>query len=181
MLKLLAIALFGFTVLAVPQAAPSKGNSACAQWCAQKFPVDTGLVCTSQAAKGTGPCFTCGPSKSIQSQQFCGAGCTDTASDGLNCGACGTVCPQGSTCKSGACICTNSNKAPCKGACPDLENDPLNCGTCGTVVSSSQEFLHRKYQLTLGSVPIRRLSVRSLSSHFLYNTWYMPNLLLSFV
>ncbi|OKP00923.1 hypothetical protein PENSUB_7504 [Penicillium subrubescens] len=64
------------------------GNSDCAKWCAANFP-NPGSDCTSLAAHGQGPCYTCGPKKSSPTQLLCGGQCRDTSSSSNNCGACG--------------------------------------------------------------------------------------------
>ncbi|KAH7129620.1 hypothetical protein B0J13DRAFT_564330 [Dactylonectria estremocensis] len=135
--------LFAFVVLAFvttawtrPQTGGPGGNIACAKWCAANFPINTGSVCTSPAAHGTGPCWECGPQNTSPNKKLCNGACTDTNTDKKNCGACGTVCPSGSSCISGTCVCSGG-KPLCHGACPDLLYDPQNCGTCGTVCSSS--------------------------------------------
>ena len=125
------------------------GNSVCAHWCAANF-AHPGVDCTSLAAKGTGPCYTCGPLKTIPSKELCSGACTNTDVDNKNCGACGNEvlndpcferydtglistlqCPAGSSCNAGSCICSNSGKGLCDGGCPDLNSDSNNCGSCG--------------------------------------------------
>lgn len=61
--------------------------------------------------------------------------CTDVSSDDANCGACNTVCPTGSTCKSSSCACTDGTKTFCKtsNTCTDTKADPKNCGACDVV------------------------------------------------
>jgi len=124
----LLLSAFGSWTLAQP-GSPG-GNSACAHWCAANF-ANPGADCTSLAAHGQGPCYVCGPSKTSPTEQLCNGACSETSTDSKNCGKCGTVCPAGSTCSSGACKCTNSGLPPCNGACPDLTSDPHNCGQCG--------------------------------------------------
>jgi hypothetical protein len=56
--------------------------------------------------------------------------------DNLNCGACGSVCPLGSLCTDGVCLC----QAPlvgCNDRCVDIKTDILNCGTCGRICSAT--------------------------------------------
>ena len=77
------------TVLGRAQTGSPGGNSDCAQWCAANF-ANPGKDCTSLAAKGTGPCYVCGPLKTTPTEQLCSGACSDTSSDNNNCGACGT-------------------------------------------------------------------------------------------
>jgi hypothetical protein len=76
-----------------------------------EFGVVTGGSCSTDAdcASGTvcvdGTCAS--PSTTCASGQTeCGGACTDLASDPDNCGACGTACPAGASCGSGACATT---------------------------------------------------------------------------
>jgi YVTN family beta-propeller protein len=48
---------------------------------------------------------------------FCGGACVDLAVDAAHCGACGTACADGSSCRAGACVA--------------LGTDRLNCGAVG--------------------------------------------------
>ncbi len=63
--------------------------------------------------------------------------CVDTDRDPKNCGTCGTVCPDTSTCQGGECQCF-INEELCPGTfgddlvCVDTDRDPKNCGACGT-------------------------------------------------
>lgn len=74
------------TVAATPQ---GEGNSVCAKWCKDNCP-DHGK-CTSDAAKGGGYCYECGPKKpnTKKSWEFCKDKCCDTYNDKDNCGKCG--------------------------------------------------------------------------------------------
>ena len=73
-----------------PQTGTPDGNSVCAKWCAANF-THPGADCTSLAARGGGPCYTCGPLKTIQTQMLCNEQCVDTLSDSQNCGKCSNV------------------------------------------------------------------------------------------
>jgi hypothetical protein len=81
--------------------------------------------------------------------------CAALASDPLNCGSCGIVCPPGATCQNGMCnglaecaagragsFC-NLDAGPfylcCAGlGCIDTSRDNQNCGACGLGCSSGQ-------------------------------------------
>ncbi len=61
----------------------------------------------------------------------CGAGCVDPTSDGLNCGACGAMCPMGQFCSMGMCATScPPGAAVCGSGCVDVLNNPLHCGNC---------------------------------------------------
>lgn len=66
---------------------------------------------------------------------FGGYVCVELEWDSYNCGSCGAVCPTGSSCVSGECLCNigdfcfTGNVAQCV----DTEWDRLNCGSCGNV------------------------------------------------
>ena len=78
------------------------------------------------------------------SQTLCPGGCTDTATDGKNCGSCGNACPFAETCSAGSCqkpaaqqaktadYCLVTGKTNCGGTCIDTQgSDSRNCGGCG--------------------------------------------------
>jgi hypothetical protein len=62
-------------------------------------------------------------------QTNCNGTCTSTASDRVNCGACGHVCAAGLVCLSGTCASCPGTLTFCSGSCRDLQNDPTFCGT----------------------------------------------------
>jgi len=114
--------------------ANAAGNSTCAQFCASTFGADTAAAsqCTSEAAKGRGLCYTCGPKSTGGTKSIC---CTRTAAgtcstySGASCctttaanatatcvnGICGTTCNAGYKDCNGSCI---PNTLCCNGACP---------------------------------------------------------------
>ena len=62
----------------------------------------------------------------------CGGDCVDKSSDWQHCGACDSICYEGS-CVNG--VCTGDPGCPpsliaCEGACVDPASDPYNCGGC---------------------------------------------------
>jgi len=59
-----------------------------------------------------------------------GTACASLSSDAGNCGTCGNVCPQGTSCLNGACLCPSGQSA-CGSACVDETVDSQNCGACG--------------------------------------------------
>ena len=117
-----AIFVFVFLKINLARAAPPS-NSDCVKWCASNF-ANAGATCTSQAAHATGPCFTCGPKKTITSEKLCNGVCTNTASDKDNCNSCGNTCDLGFTC--------------CSSSCANLLTDNSNCGLCGIVCPTGQ-------------------------------------------
>jgi hypothetical protein len=77
-----------------------------------------------------GVCCPCG-------QTNCDGTCTNTASDYLNCGACGNVCAA--VCQSGACQACGGGLTLCGHLCRDLLNDPTFCGTtCQNAVNCGE-------------------------------------------
>jgi Stigma-specific protein, Stig1 len=67
----------------------------------------------------------------------CAGSCRDTASDPMNCGACGRACATGQRCAAGVCACA-AGQSLCAGSCRDTMSDPMNCGTCATVCPTGQ-------------------------------------------
>ncbi|EPS38814.1 hypothetical protein H072_7398 [Dactylellina haptotyla CBS 200.50] len=57
----------------------------------------------------------------------------DTQTNNNNCGACGNICPTGTHCSGGQCVC---DKDQCGSTCLNLRVNPNNCGSCGNVCSS---------------------------------------------
>ncbi|AKU97395.1 Tryptophan synthase alpha chain [Labilithrix luteola] len=91
-------------------------------------------ACSSDAAvqpSCTGPncANTCEAGKTA-----CGSSCIDTATDRLNCGACGKTCGESETCTAGECTCS-AGLATCDGpngrTCANVRSDAANCGSCG--------------------------------------------------
>jgi hypothetical protein len=68
--------------------------------------------------------------------------CTDTCAnvqtDAKNCGTCGTVCNDPSTCVAGVCTCPNIGEKICNGMCLKFVNDDNNCGACGMKCATGQ-------------------------------------------
>jgi len=97
-------------------------------------PVDTGTPEDVVAPTDTGP--TCGTGEA-----FCGGACIDVQSNNNNCGACGTVCPAGQSCRTGTCT---PNCAPSESlcgtpaACVNTQTNAANCGACGNACPTGQ-------------------------------------------
>jgi Stigma-specific protein, Stig1 len=79
--------------------------------------------------------------------------CTNTSTDGANCGKCGVACAKATPgCCAGVCTdlstttncgacgtkCTGTTPACCAGKCADLNSDNNNCGACGTVCATGK-------------------------------------------
>jgi hypothetical protein len=133
-----ALKLLGSSLLAglLPrQVLAGGGNSACAKFCAQVFGANTPAAgkCTSDAAKGKGLCYRCGPAAPATHPPLCGQvccsagqGCCNGTCTNLNttsnCGSCGHTCTAPTngtaTCANGTCGFTcNTGFKECNGTC----------------------------------------------------------------
>ncbi len=77
--------------------------------------------------------------------KLCRGQCRDLAINPDHCGACGHVCPPGTTCRGGACVdCTCGSvvcgvgETPCGGSCVNLQTDPDHCGSCGNACDTGE-------------------------------------------
>jgi hypothetical protein len=66
---------------------------------------------------------------------FQGGACVDLTTD-INCGGCGNLCQNGSSCIAEKCTCAGVGLAYCNGACIDISSSAANCGGCGIVCPS---------------------------------------------
>jgi len=109
--------------------AAAQGNSVCAKWCAKGF-AHPGADCTSLAAKGTGPCYQCGPLRPnpTDSMALCAEKCVNTKTDAKNCGACGKACGSNEFCSKGTCTIYHQCDAPSLSC-----NGPYNLCTNGLI------------------------------------------------
>ncbi|MFO0558476.1 MAG: MXAN_6577-like cysteine-rich protein [Polyangiales bacterium] len=55
--------------------------------------------------------------------------CVDLQTSAMNCGACGTSCGAGLTCRAGDCACSGTQTL-CGRTCTDTQTDNNNCGAC---------------------------------------------------
>ncbi|KAF2665330.1 hypothetical protein BT63DRAFT_428302 [Microthyrium microscopicum] len=102
-MKSFAILLLALGVAASP--ASSKAPKQCVDFCNDSSDTDT---CVSQAKKGLGQCYTCGPFKTISSEKLCDGNCVDINTDNDNCGDCEQSCGSKKTCQNGRCVKTTS-------------------------------------------------------------------------
>lgn len=87
---------------------------------------DAGPTALDAGLRDGGASLHCAPGLDV-----CNGVCTAThIGDETNCGACGRICPTGSTCLSDECVCS-AGQAVCNGACASVMTDALNCGGCG--------------------------------------------------
>jgi hypothetical protein len=80
---------------------------------------------TPEPPRGQPPTIMCGAGR-----ELCGFSCVDASTDRRNCGRCGVVCPQGTTCAAG--VCGTTCAAPmvtCGTACVD-PTSTSHCGRC---------------------------------------------------
>ncbi|KAK3316823.1 hypothetical protein B0H66DRAFT_641598 [Apodospora peruviana] len=138
----LALFLSLFALLAAAVHAILDVYPECKPWCKANF-ADGGSCkagsCRSLAAQGTGPCFECGPKKTVASMELCSGACTDTDTDEANCGGCGHACDDDATCTDGVCV-APTPPAP---EFPTCES-PFVCGdfpaACGSSVGDAECF-----------------------------------------
>jgi hypothetical protein len=102
-----------------------QGNSNCAHFCHDTFPSSGGMIsagqCTSLAARGKGPCYTCGPKQTSQIHvDVCSPATTDAQCCTLREPTCCTDADGKSTCKS-------------------LQRDDDNCGVCGHQCGNTEQ------------------------------------------
>jgi hypothetical protein len=125
-----AAALGGVLIRSGTGKAFGQGNDDCAHFCNDQFPPgrDRGH-CKSDAAKGGGLCYQCGPGANACILKACN----------------GVCCAQGASCSNGICACPaghgvcGDSGVACfgVGACTDLTTIQ-NCGSCGNVCTSGQ-------------------------------------------
>jgi hypothetical protein len=155
-LKALGAAAFGAVglgKLGAADAASSTSNGACAKFCAQVFGADTKAAgqCTSQAAKGTGPCVACGGNAA----RYCHGVCVDLTTDAGNCGACGVSCGDANacttdTCSGGHCVntpivltCPATDACHTTGACDPATGQCTNpVAAAGTICAAAPDACH---------------------------------------
>ena len=63
-------------------------------------------------------------------QLWCTDSCIDPSIDEQNCGGCGVVCPDTSSCESGICECPGASELLCSDVCVDVSRSVDSCGSC---------------------------------------------------
>lgn len=108
----------------------SGGNSDCAHFCNAIFPPgsDRGK-CKSDAAHGTGLCYTCGPARSGGSLPIC---CPANSNGQCTSYSSATCCSSGQNCTSGVCVSTCSGVVLANGTCAQdcSASQRCSCGFC---------------------------------------------------
>jgi endo-1,4-beta-D-glucanase Y len=69
--------------------------------------------------------------------------CTDTRTDGNNCGVCLKKCASPQVCSNSTCTCAAPLLA-CGDKCANVDSDPMNCGACGTICSGATPYCSQK-------------------------------------
>ncbi|RAK77380.1 uncharacterized protein BO72DRAFT_485920 [Aspergillus fijiensis CBS 313.89] len=104
-------------------AAAILNNQGCLEWCSANFGLLSLATCYTPSIFGNGPCFECGPRKSIPTKKLCSKKCVDLNTDNYNCGKCGKKCNSGSTCDKGICRpqanCQAKDRCSLDPPCPD--------------------------------------------------------------
>ena len=75
--------------------------------------------------------FSDRPGPECPNGRVCDGLCVDPTTDPEHCGACGTACGAGASCRGAACVCDQGGLAYCDGNCVDVTSDDRNCGACG--------------------------------------------------
>ncbi|KAF2664422.1 hypothetical protein BT63DRAFT_483139 [Microthyrium microscopicum] len=133
-MKSLVYLLLAVCAVATPSASPAAVDSKCKSFCNNvSLPDD----CLTAAATGTGPCYECGPYKTITDQKLCDEVCVSTTHDAANCGKCGNECEYGQICHNGICGCRSgsawcSEINQCVAGRSQLYKDLGDCGCYGT-------------------------------------------------
>jgi hypothetical protein len=137
------------------------GNSECAHFCAQIFGADTPAAgqCTSDAAHGTGLCYSCGPASPAGTQQICcsqNADGTCSSYSGASCCTLYQFCFQG-VCEE-SCFTSGTLVAMATGTSRPIENVVVgdwvlgNAGRINQVVQVERPLLgHRSLYALNGS------------------------------
>jgi hypothetical protein len=109
-------------------------------------PVHCG-ACGNACASGACASGTCAPVDGVcvtdcagcaPGQTLCDGVCVDTCCNNRHCGACGNVCPSGTSCFEGVCdcpsgLCCAEGEILCGETCVATCCDNNNCGACGNV------------------------------------------------
>jgi hypothetical protein len=111
-----------------PGVALASSTYDCLYFCESVFPAGSNRTqCTSDAAHGTGLCYSAGPRSTGGSKSIC---CPADANGQCTSYSGATSCGSGQTCTHGTCVSTCSGKTLLNGTCAQSCSGSCSCGFC---------------------------------------------------